>query len=587
MIQKAGQKKPGWSNLPERKLRKWFHLSIILAVAAAWLPSLWYTFSPMDDYWLIVTRMDFLSDPANLPALFSQSMTEVGYSANYYRPLLNLSFMIEASVSGGSAWVFHLGNLIIHGLNVFLVYRILRGLSIPLWVSMAGSLLFCIHPVNAQAVAWIPGRSDTLMATFFFASMLFFIRYLKHGSGYEFGFSLFFFMGALLTKETAIAMPVVAGACYLALRGNLRKYREWLAILAGFIAVLIVWYLIRSSVIESVDGARGSISGSLIRDLLPGIFAFTGKLFLTVQNPLMPFSNTTTVAIGVAVAVILIMMVVKFRVAARGNALFGIAWAFVFILPPLLVKGGANEHWMYSSIPGFIIFLSSVDFRSVRAGKKTQLSVFLFVTACFLTASHIRADVYRNYDTFLNAAIKAKPSFAMYYDMRGALNKSKGNFNGAVADYSKAIELNPKKVTFYLRRATLYASMNMKKEAYNDFSKIIEIDSSQTTAWFMRANILGEMKNYQAALQDYNRYIELVMAELGITEITGLMNRPTTGIPENLPLAVNNSAIYYYYTGDYEASGKMAMVARSLGVQVSPSFLDSLRVKLKSAGILK
>lgn len=582
MKRNPGKQKSGWPDASDGALKRWFYLSILLAVVAAWIQSVWYSFSPMDDYWLIVKKMDFLKDFTNFPALFSQSMTEVGYSANYYRPLLNLTFMTEASLSGGGAWVFHLGNLVIHALNAYLVFVLFRELKIPLKTAMAGSLLFCIHPVNAQAVAWIPGRSDTLMATFFFSSMIFFIRYLKSINYFDLGMALLFFMASLLSKETAIALPVVVAASYLAFRHNLKNVKEWTVIAAGYVLVLLIWYLIRSSVIPPSASEGPGIAGNILKEFIPGIFVFVGKIFLPLQNPLALFSNTTTIVVGVVFTVTLLLLCLKFRFYDRWMAMLGLVWAFVFILPPLLVKGNANEHWMYSSIPGFFVFLSSIDLSGIKSAGRMAAPAFVVVMAGFLIASHARANVYRNYDTFLDNAIGAKPNFAMYYDMRGTLHKSRGDYRKAIEDYSRAIELNPGKVTFYLRRATMYASMNMKKEAFQDFTSIIEIDSSQTTAWFLRANILGEIKNYAAALADYGKYLELIKAELKVDDFSELANAGRKDIPENLPLALNNSAIYHYYTGDYDAALKDAAAAQSLGANVSPSFLDSLRVKLEA-----
>jgi len=108
--------------------RPYFWLCLIGFIV--YIQTLWYTFSPMDDFWLVEQRLDFLKDIANFPLLFSEELTTVGYSAFYYRPVLNMSFMFDAIIGGDNPVIFHLGNIIIHLLNVMLLFKIFNKLNI-------------------------------------------------------------------------------------------------------------------------------------------------------------------------------------------------------------------------------------------------------------------------------------------------------------------------------------------------------------------------------------------------------------------------------------------------------------------------
>lgn len=556
---------------------------ILTSGLVAYIHTVGYTFSPMDDYWLIQKRVDFLSDISNLPQLFREQMTEVGYSANYYRPVLNLSFMLEAVIAGKAPWMYHLGNIMIHLINGLLVFVLLKKFKTGKKTALFLSVLFMVHPVNAQAVAWIPGRSDTLMALFLLLSFIFFIRFFRAKKLLYIIPGSFFMLAALLTKETAIIAPVILLVWYFsANRGYIRLIYDIVA-MAGMILSIAVWYILRIRVMEgSLTGNGSGILSNALNYGVEGFLAFTGKAFYPLNTPLTPFINTASVISGIVFVMVILIALFYMGCKKRSNAIFGAAWFLLMLLPPLLVKGGANEHWIYPALPGFMIFLASVDYSRIRIHRTGAAVLTIAVLVLFVVRSHARSAVYKDYDSFLDEAIDENPGFAMYYDMRGTLMKSRGHYDKALRDYSEAIEINPGKVTFRLRRATLYASLGEKKKAWEDLSAIISRDSMNTTAYYLRAGLLGETRQYREAIQDLDHYIRIVLRELGSVENpSALGNLDKRQIPDNLPAAFNNRGIYHYYLGNFRKAEKNAKCALSLGYEVSPSFMDSLRIRLQ------
>jgi len=90
---------------------------------------------------------------------------------NYFRPVVTMSFYLEEMVYSISATGHHLTNLILHCLNVLMIFHILWA-ALRCWKSsLAGTLIFALAPAGCEAVIWVTGRSDLLATTFFLCAL--------------------------------------------------------------------------------------------------------------------------------------------------------------------------------------------------------------------------------------------------------------------------------------------------------------------------------------------------------------------------------------------------------------------------------
>ena len=112
-----------------------------------------------------------------------------------YHPLTMLSLSFNFHVFGKSPFSFHVLNLLIHLVNIFLVYwffkKLLNGKELP---GIIAALFFGIHPLHVESVAWISERKDVLYTAFFLLSMITYLRYLKSNKFKDFLFVFFFFI---------------------------------------------------------------------------------------------------------------------------------------------------------------------------------------------------------------------------------------------------------------------------------------------------------------------------------------------------------------------------------------------------------
>jgi tetratricopeptide (TPR) repeat protein len=198
----------------------------------------------------------------NIPAAFTSSVWSfAGMSVEfaldtYYRPLFSTLFTITYAIFETRAWGWHLVNVLIHAAVTLLVFVVLNELSGRRWESLAAASLFAVHPVHAESVAWISGVTDPLMALFLLPSFYFYLRYRKGPRTLFMIASASFYFLALLSKETAVALPAVIASCELLLEGKTsgRKPRlisaaVWLLIFAVPTAIYIA---MRSQVLTGV-----------------------------------------------------------------------------------------------------------------------------------------------------------------------------------------------------------------------------------------------------------------------------------------------------------------------------------------------
>jgi hypothetical protein len=133
--------------------------------------SIFYEYTHMDDAILLVMNQAFIGDIANMPKLFTTDVFITATNSQiFYRPLLNLLFMLEAQVAKDNPLLYHITNILLHIGCSILVYTLFQKMQFSKMLSALSALIFCVHPLQTSAVVWIPGRNDTLLTLFILSS---------------------------------------------------------------------------------------------------------------------------------------------------------------------------------------------------------------------------------------------------------------------------------------------------------------------------------------------------------------------------------------------------------------------------------
>ena len=231
-----------------RSVLRFVGLTIIaFAAIAAYYPALAGGFILDDDK--LVTENKFIRADNGLYDYWFTSNTMD------YWPLTNTTFWLEWRLWRTNSTGYHITNLVLHILSAFLVWSILRQLSIP--GAFLAALLFAIHPVNVQSVTWISERKNTLAMVFFLLAIFWYLksdsqpRILENPRGrakqwFWYGLSFLAFLLAMLSKGSVAILPIVLVGI-LWWRHSRISFADclWLApfaVLAAALAYVNVWF---------------------------------------------------------------------------------------------------------------------------------------------------------------------------------------------------------------------------------------------------------------------------------------------------------------------------------------------------------
>ena len=256
--------------LPPRPIlaRAVYPLIIVVVICAVYSQAVRFDFLSYDDYDLISQNTDYLGNLRNLAASFTTHVfsTHRAESA-YYRPLLLVSFIIDYRLWGLNPFGFHLVNVLLHAAAALVLYFLALHVTRESAVALMTSLLFALHPIQTEAVAWISGRNDILLGLWILLMVFCFIRSGEssvHRRGYLVLSALFFTL-ALFTKEAA-AFCILLLPLYDLCVGKV----SWRTLFkAGYLsrfilpaAALILYLFVRLTVIGELIGAERLYGGT-------------------------------------------------------------------------------------------------------------------------------------------------------------------------------------------------------------------------------------------------------------------------------------------------------------------------------------
>ena len=181
-------------------------IGLILIIAfASFSPCLRNSFVNWDDN-------GYVSDNTTLKpfSLSSVKIIFTSFNLGHYHPLTMLSYALEYQFFKLNPFGYHLDNLILHLLNCLLVFWLIFILSENIFISFLTAVLFGIHPLQVESVAWISERKNLLYAFFFLSAMLAYVFYIKSNRELKYYFlGLVLFIFSLLAKSMAVTLPLV------------------------------------------------------------------------------------------------------------------------------------------------------------------------------------------------------------------------------------------------------------------------------------------------------------------------------------------------------------------------------------------
>jgi hypothetical protein len=179
-----------------------------------------------------------------------------GIGADFYRPLVIVSYALSYFMFKTNPFGYHLTNILLNTVNVILVYFIMKKIKTNSIFSFVAAILFLLIPYNFVPVSWVAGKVDIIMTLFYLSSFLAFITFYNNQHKALFYYlSILGFIFSLMSKEMAVTLPFI-----LLTYAYLRSKRLEIKLIIPWLVILCAYMLFRFLIFKGIGrGAYGTI----------------------------------------------------------------------------------------------------------------------------------------------------------------------------------------------------------------------------------------------------------------------------------------------------------------------------------------
>lgn len=413
-------------------------------------------------------------------------------------PLTMLSLSLDHTLGGTSPQQVHATSLLLHVLNVGLVFLLIRQLSGGRQVvSFLAALWFGIHPMHVESVAWIAERKDVLYGFFFLLALITYQRFLATRSGLFLGLSLGCALLANLAKPAAVILPAVL--VLLTVWHNKKLTVKRLLPIAPFLVLSAVfaWLTLQSqasainddfTLWERTQLAGYALVNYLLKAVWPvGLSALYGRPGAGTSLPVIFLIYTALSTLG------LVGLAWLYRRSALwffGVAFFGVNLLLTLQLIKAVGSAAYADRYTYIAYIGLFFALAmTADKLQKRTWRlATVVAAVVFTLACgWLTFQ--RTAVWKNSETLWTDVLKTQPFSATAHSNRALYYEQNDRLDDALADYSLAVQADPKPL-FRANRAYLLSKLNRTAEAEADADFLLTQNPKDAVALTIKGTAL-------------------------------------------------------------------------------------------------
>ena len=514
-----------------------------------------------DDEHLILHN-SYLRSWHHLPQLLSQDIAAgSGRRFGFWRPLQMLSYFIDYSIGKQDPFGYHFVNILLHVLGAFALFWFLQVISGDRALSGIAALLFVSHPIHTEAVNYISGRADLLAFLFL---MLAFVFYIKENRWMAACYAV-----ALLSRESALILPVLIGAYHFMLKKPLNRHR--------FLAIggLALTYLILRMIFLRSLWTEEPLSKIGWAQRWPGALAALSEYVRLLILPLdlhMGYGNILfkptdiRVIFGAVILGMLFFLLLRRKTSALIR--FSVSWFLLALAPFLNIIVPLNafmaEHWLYLSSVGFFILAA---YGIKRLGKKTSalaLGLLVALVGFYGTLTDYNSRFWANPMKLFEHIVKLAPTNNDALINLALVYKDLGRFGEAKDLLERALEQKPSDYLVYNVLGSVYYQIGDKQNAQTVWQNGLSIESRFCEFYNNLGVIEAGKGNFQKAVSLFHDSIR---------------RNPFYAD------AYKNLAVAYYNTSEYDEALNYWDRARQLGLREDPVVADAfeqLRKKLES-----
>ncbi len=462
-----------------------------------------------------VLNNPWIKDIRNIPEILFSSVwafrSEL-YVSNYYRPLMHIIYMAEYHIFGLKPWGWHLINIIFHAINgimVFLIairiFNMRGGLNISLiqnpkfqFLSPAliAAILFAVHPINTEPVAWIAGIPELTFTLFYLISFYLYINNNCSVGSKNHIIAIILFFLAAISKETALTLPILLFIYDYAFRkDSIKTFNDYLKRYLPFAIVSVAYILIRIHALSGFAPQKSKhdylTNFQYVINVFPLIIKYFEKLLLPINlnafHVLHPVYSILESRAIISLLLTICFFIFLFLIRRLSLlAFFAISWIFIPLLPVLYIPGVGEatfaERYLYLPSAGFDILLTYIlvmlfhkhAYYNNRTFFRLVIAIPLsMVIVLYLTGTTKRNSVWANeLSLWLDTVKKSPDSIFVGYNLGRAYQKY-GLFDNAIYEYKGVLQRNPSLINARNNLGIALAQRGLYSEAIVEFKKVL------------------------------------------------------------------------------------------------------------------
>ncbi|MCD6013311.1 MAG: hypothetical protein K0Q79_3173 [Flavipsychrobacter sp.] len=570
---------------PDQSTKSWLPVVIACAIAViTWLvfssvPG--FDFISWDDNGYVYDNAD-LSKPLGEAILYF--FGPHFYIGNYH-PVTMTAYALLYRIAGVDPGVFHTANLLIHLLNVLLVFWFAWLLSgSRLIVATVTALFFGIHPMHVESVAWVAELKDVLYTAFFMAGLITYIKYTAPQNERRHSLlvaTFLFFVLSALSKPAGIIFPVVLLVLDL-FTGYKWSKRTWLEKLPFFIVAFVL----------GIVTIKAQHAYNLLHDLYPffqrllfashSLLNYIAKFFVPFSlSNFYPYPDAAAglpVLFYIAPVLVILLAFAIYRTLKYTQVVvFGCLFFLVTIVLELqlIAAGDAIMADRYTYVPyiGLLFIIGyGLDALYNNSAKhlRTLGQVLLVCVAGFALVcgylANARSKAWRNNETIAVDLYRKYPNVLIAAHNMGAVLYYKGQFREAVPYFRQALRIKQDYTNVYVNLANAYLSMEESDSAFAAMESGLEYAVGNYNEYFLSmGKDLFSKGRFQQAAKFFNRYCQLQKYDpdgytalarcyFSLKDNTGYINAIDSGLkysPSNYNL-LNHKGYFLFLSGKYE-----------------------------------
>ena len=444
-------------------------------------------------------------------------------SVNYW-PMVWTSYWLEHQLWGLNPTGYHVVNVLLHAACALLIWRILIRLNIPgAWLA---ALVFAVHPVNVESVAWITQRKNILSLLFFLVALLSYLRFEDCRRRAWYWMTVVSFLVAMLSKGAVVSLPVVLLLCGWWRRGAITR-RDLLRSLPFFaVAALMsgveIWFqyaraigedVIRDdTILQRLIGAGWVVWFYIYKALLP--------IRLCFIYPRWEIDATNWLAYLPGLALLALLgLCWRYRRSWGRPLVFALGYYVLTLGPALgfvdiyfMRYSLVADHYQYVSIIA-IIALAVCAGRVVlkwlgqaRGWPTRAVAAALVLVLGLLTWQ--QGYAYENAETLWRDTLRKNPTAWMAHSNLGNMLTAQGELDEAIGHYRQALRLKADNAEVHNNLGNALALKGRPDEALGCYREALRLKPDYADAYNNLGFVLALQGKLEQAIDHYRRALE-------------------------------------------------------------------------------